>query len=47
MGLFLGYTFPKRILGFLITAGLSMLAVPILYPIALSIEKIGGETWKE
>lgn len=47
MGLFLGHTFPKRILGFLITAGLSMLAVPVLYPIALSIEKIGGETWKE
>lgn len=47
MGLFLGHTFPKRILGFLITAGLSLLSVPVLYPIALSIEKIGGETWKE
>ena len=47
MGLFLGYTYPKRILGFLITTGLSLISVPILYPIALSIEKIGGETWKE
>ena len=47
MALFLGLTYPKRILGFLITAGLSLLSVPVLYPIALSIEKIGGETWKE
>ena len=47
MGLFLQVTIPSRITGFLITAGLSILAIPVLYPIALSIETIGGETWKE
>lgn len=47
MGLFLGATYPQRVVGFLITAGLSLAAVPVLYPIALSIEKIGGEAWKE
>ena len=47
MGLFLGLTIPVRIVGFLITAGLSIIAIPILYPIALSIGTIGGDTWKE
>lgn len=47
MGLFLGLTAPARILGFLITAFLSVLAIPALYPVSLCIEKIGGETWKE
>ena len=47
MGLFLGLTIPVRIVGFLITAGLSIIALPVLYPIALSIGTIGGETWKE
>ncbi len=47
MGLFLVVTYPQRVVSFLITAGLSLIAVPILYPIALSIEKIGGEAWKE
>lgn len=47
VGLFLQATIPSRFTGFLITAGLSMVAIPVLYPIALSIESIGGETWKE
>ena len=47
VGLFLQVTIPERFVGFLITAGLSMVAIPVLYPIALSIETIGGETWKE
>jgi len=47
MGLFLGLTLPSRLVGFLITASLSVIAIPILYPIALSIGTIGGETWKE
>ena len=46
-GLFLQVTLPGRYVGFLITAGLSVLAIPVLYPIALWIETIGGETWKE
>ena len=47
MGYFLGLTRLDRIVGFCITAGLSLITVPILYPIILSIGSIGGETWKE
>lgn len=36
-----------RLPGFCLTAALTMIAAPILYPIAVSISKIGGETWKE
>ena len=45
-GLFLGLTVPARYYGFLITAGLSMLAVPVVYPILRVIGKIGGQIWK-
>lgn len=47
MGLFLGLTTPGRILGFCVTAVLSLVAAPVLYPIAVSIGKLGGEAWKE
>lgn len=47
IGLFLQLTRTDRIVGFLLTAGLSLIAVPVLYPIFLAIGKIGGETWKE
>ena len=47
IGAFLGLTAFSRITGFLLTAGLSLVAVPAVYPIALSIGKIGGEVWKE
>lgn len=47
MGLFLGLTIKERLIGFLLTAFLSCLPLPLLYPITLSIESIGGETWKE
>jgi hypothetical protein len=47
MGLFLELTVASRFVGFLVTAGLSSLAIPLLYPLVLSIERIGGETWKE
>ena len=47
MGLFLGLTILQRFIGFVVTALLSSLTVPLLYPVALSIEAIGGETWKE
>ena len=46
-GLFLGLTVPARFWGFLITAGLSLLAVPLLYPLLKAIGKIGGQLWKE
>lgn len=46
-GLFLGLTRWSRIHGFLITVVLSMLAVPVLYPILKAIGAIGGRSWKE
>ncbi len=46
-GLFLGFTTPARVTVFLVTAGLSILVMPILYPAILAVGKIGGETWKE
>ncbi len=45
--IFLGYTYAARFIGFVITTGLSLLAVPVLYPIYVSISSIGGESWKE
>jgi hypothetical protein len=47
IGLFLHYTTPQRIGAFCLTALLSIVAVPVTYPILMSIGKIGGETWKE
>lgn len=47
MVLFLGLTSAGQLARFLVTAGLSLLAAPLLYPIVRSIGTIGGETWKE
>lgn len=47
MGVALGLTYWGRFYGFLITAALTLIAAPVLYPIGMSIGKIGGETWKE
>lgn len=47
MGLITGVTRPGRMIGFLITWGMTLITIPVLYPIILSIDKIGGETWKE
>lgn len=47
IGLFLKQTYPQRLGCFLITAALTLICVPAVYPILLSIGKIGGETWKE
>ena len=47
MALFLNQTHTGRFHVALITTGLTLAAVPILYPILVSIGKIGGETWKE
>ena len=46
-GLFLGLTPLSRIHGFLITAALSLLFVPVLYPILKAIGAFGGHSWKE
>ena len=47
VALFVEQTYAARFSVALITAGLSCLVIPILYPILVSIGKIGGETWKE
>ncbi len=46
-GLFLEYTITGRFSAFCITGGLSVAIMPVLYPVFLSIGKIGGESWKE
>lgn len=45
--LVLSQTSPARIGAFLLAGALSLLLIPILYPIATAIDKVGGETWKE
>ncbi len=47
IGLFLRYTTWQRLGAMVLTALISLLAVPVAYPIARAIGKIGGETWKE
>ena len=46
-GLFLGLTPWTRIYGFLITAILSLITVPALYPVVKAIGAFGGHSWKE
>lgn len=46
-GLFLGLTPLTRYTGFLITIGLTLVSVPILYPILKAIGAFGGNKWKE
>ena len=46
-GLAFGSTRLDRWSVFLITGGLSLITLPILYPLVKTIAKIGGETWKE
>ena len=45
--LFLGQIRPTQVLQFLITAGISLVAVPLLYPTFVAINGIGGDKWKE
>ena len=47
MGLFLDLCYPERIVGFLITGGLSLISIPLLYPLILFIGSIGGSIWNE
>ena len=46
-GLLFQHTIPERGLSFLVTAGLSVLSYPILYPLIKAIDKIGDILWKE
>ena len=47
VALFVEQTHLGRVSVALVTAGLDLLVIPALYPILVSIGKIGGETWKE
>lgn len=47
VGLLFQHTIPERGLSFLVTAGLSVLIYPVLYPLTKAIDKIGDKTWKE
>lgn len=47
IGLFLDYTISQWFPSAVLTAALSLCALPVAYPIARSISKIGGQTWKE
>ena len=47
VALFVEQTHPGRFFTALVTSGLDCLVIPLLYPILVSIGKIGGETWKE
>ena len=44
---FLKQTHSQRFGVFMLSALLTLLCLPVLYPILMSIGKIGGETWKE
>ena len=46
-GIFLQLTTGSRFVYFCITGALSIALMPVLYPVFLSIGKIGGESWKE
>ncbi len=46
-GLFLGLTYPGRVWGFLLTAVMSFVFAPALYPVLNAIGRLGGEVWKE
>ena len=46
-GLFLGLAPLSRVFGFLLTAVLTLLSVPILYPVLKAIGAFGGYQWKE
>lgn len=47
IGLFLGITILVRFPVFLLSSGLSIAVMPLLYPIFTAISNIGGEAWKE
>ena len=47
IALFLNQTYGQRFWLSLLTAAMTILVLPAVYPILLSVGKIGGETWKE
>lgn len=47
VSLFLKLTVGSRVGASLMTAVLTLAAVPVFYPVLLAIGKLGGQTWKE
>ena len=47
ISLFLELTVANRVGAAVMTVPVSLVAVPVLYPVLLAIGKLGGETWKE
>jgi hypothetical protein len=47
MALFFANTFFDRWLSFAMNAGLSLLALPVVYPLMNAVSQIGGDKWKE
>ena len=47
IGLFLDMTTPDRIVTFCLTAAMTLVAAPALYPVITAISTIGGEAWKD
>lgn len=47
IGLFLGNTTSARLGTFCLTGAMTLAVMPLMYPVFLSIGKIGGESWKE
>lgn len=47
IALFLGMTTFGRLFSHLLTAGLTLISVPVLYPVVNGISAIGGDAWKE
>lgn len=47
IGLFLGYTTVTRWADFAVKAAISLAALPLMYPVFVSIDKIGGESWND
>lgn len=47
IGLFLGHTTLTRWVEFAIKTGISLAVMPAIYPIFVSIGKIGGESWND
>ena len=43
----LGQTAFSRYMSFVVPAVLSLVAVPVLYPVMKAIGSVGGETWRE
>ena len=46
-GLLLRLTVPGRFYGFFITAVLTLVAAPLIYPLAKAIHRIGDQVWNE